>query len=64
MRRAKVAMAKRRMVLLPSTVEFETLSLFLAPLTGHLGVIQVALVIAVGGYVFYSVVHALRFLRR
>lgn len=63
-RRAKAAMAKRRLVLLPSTVEFETLSLFLAPLTGHLGVIRVALVIALGGYAFYSVVHVRRFLRR
>lgn len=61
--RARAAMARRRLVLLPSTVDFEALSLFLAPLTGSLGVIRVALLVAMGGYAFYCLLHLRRLAR-
>lgn len=62
--RARAAMARRRLVLLPSTVDFETLALFLAPLTGSLDVIRVALLLAMGGYGFYCLLHIRRLVRR
>lgn len=61
--RAQAAMARRRLVLLPSTVDMETLALFLAPLTGSVDVIRVALVVALAGYAFYGLLHVRRALR-
>lgn len=62
--RARAAMARRRLVLLPSTVDFEAVSLFLAPLTGNLDVIRVALLVALAGYAFYCLLHVRRLVRR
>lgn len=62
--RVRAAMARRRLVLLPSTVDFETLSLFVAPLTANLDVIRVALLVAMGGYAFYCLLHVRRLVRR
>ncbi len=62
--RVQAAMARRRLVLLPSTVELETLCLFVAPLTGRLDVIRIALGLAIAGYIAYSALHVRRFLRR
>lgn len=61
--RAQAAMARRRLVLLPATVDMETLALFLAPLTGSVDVIRVALVVALAGYAFYGLLHVRRALR-
>ena len=61
--RARVALARRRLVLLPATVDFEALALFLAPLTGSLDVIRVALVVGMAGYAFYGLLHVRRLLR-
>jgi phosphatidylglycerophosphate synthase len=61
--RARAALARRRLVLLPSTVDFETLSLFLAPLTGSVDVIRVALLVALAGYAFYCLLHVRRLVR-
>lgn len=61
--RARAAMAKRRLVLLPATVDFEALALFLAPLTGSVDVIRVALVVALAGYAFYALLHVRRLVR-
>jgi phosphatidylglycerophosphate synthase len=61
--RARAALATRRLVLLPATVDFEALALFLAPLTGSLDVIRVALVVALAGYAFYALLHVRRLVR-
>ncbi len=61
--RLRAALARRRLVLLPSTVDFEALALFLAPLTGRLDVIRAGLVLALVGYAFYTVLHIRRFVR-
>ncbi|MBD0289668.1 MAG: CDP-alcohol phosphatidyltransferase family protein [Thermoleophilia bacterium] len=61
--RLKARMARRRLVLLPSTVDLETLCLFLAPLTGRLDLVRIALVLAIVGYGGYAVLHVGRFLR-
>jgi phosphatidylglycerophosphate synthase len=61
--RVRTAMARRRLVLLPATVDFETLSLFLAPLTGSVEVIRVALVAVLACYAFYALLHVRRLAR-
>ena len=61
--RARAALARRRLVLLPSTVDMETVALFLAPLTGSVAVIRVALVVALAGYAFYCLLHVRRLAR-
>lgn len=61
--RARAAMARRRLVLLPATVDLEALSLFLAPLTGSIELIRIGVVVAMAGYAFYGLLHVRRIVR-
>ena len=61
--RVRAALARRRLVMLPSTVDMETVALFLLPLTGSTRAIAVGLVVALAGYAFYCLLHLRRLVR-
>jgi phosphatidylglycerophosphate synthase len=61
---ARAALARRRLALLPSSVELETLCLFVAPLTGSSDLIHATLVIAVVGYSLIAALHLRRIARQ
>ena len=61
--RARAALARRRLVLLPSTVDMETVALFLLPLTGSTRAIGVGVIVALAGYAFYCLLHVRRLVR-
>jgi phosphatidylglycerophosphate synthase len=62
--RVKVMLAQHRLAPLPSTVELETLCLFVAPLTGRIDVVRIGLWIAAGGYAVVSALHLFRIARQ
>lgn len=61
--RVRAALARRRLVLLPSTVDMETVALFLLPLTGSTRAIGVGVIVALAGYAFYCFLHVRRLVR-
>ena len=60
LRRLQTLMARRRLVLLPSTVELETAALFLLPLTGQRELVRIGLVVAAVSYTVFVLLQGRR----